>query len=551
MTVAASASLEGARRLVEASDALLAAALAHTAELTRGGAAIDDHQPRAQRLASLATDVQAARELVTHGERLAARGAPDPLTPDIALAFAAELAARLRAAAELDPAMTASGAALESLTEMTDLVQAGQADEHLQGIGARVIAAGGTTVEELFDPLAALTRDSVRAFARSEVTPIAEEIHRRDLLVPEELIQKMAQLGFFGSSIPEEYGGSGMGALAMVVLTEELSAAALVAGSLITRPEILARALLQGGTEEQKRRWLPRIASGEVMVAVAVTEPDVGSDVASLQCRATPAEKSGRRGWLINGSKAWCTFAGRADVLALLARTNPDPAVGARGLSLFVVAKERTDGREFQQRQPGGGTLTGTALPTPGYRGMHSFVLAFDDFFVPAENLVGGEGGLNRGFSLQMSGFTAGRLQTAGRALGLAQAALERSCAYVSQRRQFGRPVSEFGLTQYTIGLMATHMAAARQLTYAAARGMEDPANRGLEAAMAKLLASDVAVRVTQEGQLLHGGVGYSEESAICRYVIDALVLPIFEGVKPILELKVIARSLLARTASR
>jgi (2S)-methylsuccinyl-CoA dehydrogenase len=352
----------------------------------------------------------------------------------------------------------------------------------------------------------------------------------------------MAELGYFGMAVPEEYGGGGMGNLVMIVTTEELSAASLAAaGSLITRPEILTKALLKGGTEAQKRKWLPPVAAGELMVGISVTEPDTGSDVASVRCRA----ERGPDGWRISGAKAWCTFAGRADVLALLARTNPDPKAGARGLSLFIVPKDAFTGHEFEMRQPGGGTLHGKADATPGYRGMHSFTLAFDRYLVPAENLIGEQAGEGKGFYLQMGGFAAGRLQTGGRASGVAQAALEAAATYAGERKQFGRPIGEFQLTQHKLGRMATHVAAARQLSYAAARAMDADESVSLEPSMAKLFASDVAVWVTQEGQLIHGGWGYAEEFAISRHVVDALVLPIFEGVKPILELKVIARGLL------
>jgi (2S)-methylsuccinyl-CoA dehydrogenase len=337
-----------------------------------------------------------------------------------------------------------------------------------------------------------------------------------------------------------------MGYLTMIVLTEELSAGSLIAGSLLTRSEILTRALLEGGTEEQQRTWLPKLASGEVLVGISVTEPDVGSDVASVQCKATPGERGGERGWLINGAKAWCTFAGRANVLALLARTDPDPSKGNRGLSLFIVPKDTFDGHKFEMRQSFGGVMTGEAIPTPGYRGMHSYVLNLEDYFVPAANLVGGEQGQGRGFYLTLGGFAIGRLQTGGRALGVAQAALEKACSYVTQRSQFGRPIGEYQLTQHKIGLMATRIAAARQLTYDVARTTDPRGRAPLGPAMAKLFASDVAVEVTQAAQLLHGGWGYAEEDRITRYVADAQVLPIFEGVKATLELKVIARALVS-----
>jgi (2S)-methylsuccinyl-CoA dehydrogenase len=235
---------------------------------------------------------------------------------------------------------------------------------------------------------------------------------------------------------------------------------------------------------------------------------------------------------LIQGPKSWCTFAGRANVLALLARTDPDPAKAQRGLSLFIVPKEPFTGHEFEYEQPSG---------------MHSFTLQLENYFVPAENLVGGEAGQGRGFYLQMAGFAAGRLQTGGRACGLAQAALETTAKYVVDRVQFGVPLSEFQLTQYTLGRMAAKLAGARAITYAAARAFdEDERAAAPLAAQAKLLACDVAVDVSQQGQLLHGGWGYAEEYPISRYVVDAQVLPIFEGVKAILELRVVGRSLLA-----
>ena len=525
---------------------MIAASLGHAAQVTEDGRDIDEHQVHVERVAYLATQVRAAHELVAYAERIAAAGKPDALIESDALVYAAEATHALRSSVEAAWDDFAVGAAAGTLHagDVRDGVRAGLDEGRVRAIGRTVITALGANNIDLEDEVATLTRDAARDFARNEVAPRAQEIHRRDLLVPEDLIEQFSAQGFFGSSIPEQYGGTGMGDLSMVVITEELSVASLAAaGSLATRPEILSKALLAGGTEEQRREWLPRIATGEVLVAIAVTEPDVGSDVASLQTRATPAEHEGRRGWRINGAKAWSTFAGRADVLALLARTDPDRSSGNRGLSLFMVTKAPFDGHEWRYEQPEGGVITGTANPTPGYRGMHSFTLALDDVWVPHEQLVGGDDGVGQGFYLQMGGFAAGRLQTGGRAVGLAQAALEKACQYVTQRHQFGQPLSEFQLTQYRIGLMAARIAAARQLTYQAARTFD---TRAVEPAMSKLLASDIAVDVTQAAQQLHGGWGYSEEDPIARYVADALVLPIFEGVKPVLELRVIGRALLA-----
>jgi len=541
--------LEAARQLSETATTAAASAVGAASRLTEGGRLIDEHQVHVERIAQLATGARAAAELLVYAEDQAASGKPDKLAEDQALAFSAEVIHKLRSAVEADPDNFGLDAAVREQLDSLPLrgaVRAGLSEAHIRSIGSRVIEARGAFSAELDDPVANMTRDTARSFARTEVTPIAQEMHRQDHLVPEGLIQKMAGLGLFGCSVPESYGGTQMGYLTMVVLTEELSAVSLVAGSLITRSEILTRALLQGGSEQQRRDWLPPIAAGELLVGIAVTEPDVGSDVASVTCRATRGEHDGQKGWFVEGPKAWSTFAGRANILALLARTDPDLSLGNRGLSLFIVPKDPYEGHHFVHTQREGGSITATANPTPGYRGMHSFTLAIDRYFVPEENLVGGEAGIGKGFYLQMGGFAAGRLQTGGRATGVGQAALEKACNYSLDRKQFGRPIADYQLTQYKIGRMASHVAAGRHLTYAAARAMENDERASMEAAMCKLFASDVAVWVTQEAQLIHGGWGYSEEDPVARYVVDALVLPIFEGVKPILELKVIARQLLA-----
>ena len=539
-----------ARSLVDASQRVVDAALARTAELTDGGAAIDDHQVLVERVAYLATQLRAARELVAYVERLAEAGVRDAQSETAALVYAAEATHALRSTLEAagDDLAVAAGTAELETPELGAAVRSGLDEARVRELGRQAIVTLGVNNIDLEDEVATLTREVARDFARNEVAPRAQEIHRKDLLVPDDIIARFAAQGFFGSSIPEEYGGTGMGFLPMVVMTEELSAASLgAAGSLHTRPEILAHALQVGGTEAQKREWLPKLASGEVLVAIGVTEPDVGSDNAHLQTRATPAEVDGVRGWRLNGSKAWSTFSGRADVISMLVRTDPDPAAAGRGLSVLIVPKDPHYGHEWRQTQPEGGSMTGTANPTPGYRGMHSFTVAIDNYFVPHENLIGEDAGMGRGFALQMGGFAVGRLQTGGRACGVAQASLEKACQYVTQREQFGKPIGEYQLTQHRIGEIVARIAAARQLTYASARDF-DP--RGDAAPMAKLLACDIAVATSQAAQQLHGGWGYSEEDPIARYVVDALVLPIFEGVKPILELKVVGRQLLAAAGS-
>lgn len=402
--------------------------------------------------------------------------------------------------------------------------------------GYRPFEEVGATAEQR------LLRASFRDFARRQIAPRAADIHRSDLDIPEEIITGLAELGLFGLSIPEEFGGSlgaGQDFESMLIVTEELSRASLAAGgSLVTRPEILVRALVSGGTEGQKRRWLPAIASGRQLVAVATSEPDFGSDVAGLRCKAEHVEG----GWKVTGSKLWSTFAGRAELLMLLLRTG---GAGHRGLSVFVAEKPAFAGHEFTFTQLGGGSLKGRAIPTIGYRGMHTFELAFDGFLLPEDALVGGKEGLNRGFYLQLESFATGRLQTAGRAVGVMQAAIEAAFGYTAQRIVFGRPIAEFGLPRATLGRMVMHVAASRQLSYRAARLLASGEGQ-IEASMAKLYASRMAESVTRDAMQLHGGMGYGEETDVSRYFVDARVLSIFEGAEEVLALRVIAKSLLS-----
>ncbi len=544
------ASLDDARTLLEAGSSLLAEAVAATKDMTDGGKRIDDHQVVTERVAYAATEAVAAHEMLREIDAWTSDGAATASREKTAIAAVGLLMANLRdrlSAAADDLGIGDAAVERAFPADVRACLRRATSESLLRELG-RVAAETAGRNDWVLDEMHEQVRDQVREFATQEVAPHAEHIHRTDATIPEAFITKMAELGFFGLSIPEEYGGVEMGNLAMILTTEELSRASLAAaGSLITRPEILTKALMGGGTEAQKRHWLPKLASGEVMAGISVTEPDIGSDVASVKCRATPGSRDGVDGWIIDGPKAWCTFAGRANVLAVLLRTDPDPAKGAKGLSLFVVPKEASREHAFECTQPGGGRLVGKADATPGYRGMHSYTLNFESWFVPADHLVGEADGEGRGFYLQMAGFAAGRLQTGGRGCGLAQAALEETARYVVDRKQFDVPISEFQLTQYTLGRMAAQIAGARAITYAAARAFdEDERAAAPLAAQAKLLACDVAVEVTQQGQLMHGGWGYAEEYPISRYVVDATVLPIFEGVKPILELKVIGRAILA-----
>lgn len=389
-----------------------------------------------------------------------------------------------------------------------------------------------------------MIRDTFKKFAEDQVMPLAEKVHRHDMLIPKEIINGLKEMGCFGLSIPQKFGGFQDDAkpdnMGMILVTEELSRGSLgVAGSLITRPEILSKAILQGGTEEQKQKWLPPIAAGEKMVAVAVTEPDYGSDVAGMKVSATKKEG----GWVINGCKTWCTFAGYADTLLVLARTDPDLTKGHKGLSILIAEKPSFEGHEFTYDQPNGGHIEGKAIATIGYRGMHSYEVVFKDYFVPEENVIGGPGGLGKGFYLQMAGFAGGRLQTAARALGVMQAAFEKGLQYSIERNVFAQPIFNYQLTKFKLVKMAAIIQATRQLTYHSARLMDE--HKGMmEASLVKFYASRVAEWVTREAMQLHGGMGYAEEYAVSRYFVDGRVFSLFEGAEDVLALRVIARSL-------
>jgi (2S)-methylsuccinyl-CoA dehydrogenase len=393
-----------------------------------------------------------------------------------------------------------------------------------------------------------MVQDSFRRFAEEKVKPVAEHVHRHNADIPEDIISGLAELGTFGLSVPAEYGGFSEGGeseyLAMVVATEELSRGSLgAAGSLITRPEILTRALVQGGTEEQKKEWLPRMASGEILNAVAVTEPDFGSEVGGVKTTATPTADG--TGYAINGVKTWCTFAARADVLMVLARTDADRTKAHRGLSLFIVPKPRGDGHGFEFTQEGtGGKMEGRAIDTIGYRGMHSYEVAFDNWIVPKENLIGGEAGLGRGNYMTMQGFENGRLQTAARAVGVMQAAYEAALDYAQNRVVFGSSLSDYQLTQVKLGRMAAIIQSARQFMYKVAHMMGN-GEGAMEASMVKAYVCRAAEWVTREAMQIHGGMGYAEEFTVSRLFVDARVLSIFEGADEILALRVIAKRLI------
>jgi (2S)-methylsuccinyl-CoA dehydrogenase len=395
-----------------------------------------------------------------------------------------------------------------------------------------------------------LVQEQFRRFAAAVVQPLARQIHREDLTVPEELLGPLRAMGVFGLSIPQRFGGSASDDrednLPMIVVTEALSEASLAAaGSLITRPEILARALLSGGTPGQQDYWLPRIAAGDPLCAIAITEPNHGSDVASLQFKGTRVPG----GWRLDGTKTWCTFAGKAGLIMAVTRTHADRSLGHRGLSVFLVEKPSYDGHAFYHEPMTGGRLSGKAIPTIGYRGMHSFELSFENLFVPDANVIGGEAGIGKGFYYTMAGMTGGRLQTAARACGVMRAALLAAIRYAGDRVVFGAPLAAYALTRSKLARMAARFAACRQLVYAVGRQMDRGDGR-MESSLVKLYACRSAEWITRESLQVHGAMGYAEESAVSRYFVDARVLSIFEGAEETLALKVIARSFLERSLS-
>jgi len=403
-------------------------------------------------------------------------------------------------------------------------------------LGTRLAESGENALGHIGvdDPTLEMIRDQVRRFAEREVAPHAQEWHRRDQLIPLPVIEELAGMGIFGMTIPEQYGGLGLGKTAMGLVSEELSRAYLGVGSLGTRSEIAGELIRLNGTAAQKARWLPAIASGEVLPTAVFTEPNTGSDLASLQTRAV------RDGGIyrILGAKTWITHGARSDLMTLLARTNPTER-GYPGLSMFLAEKPRgSDQDPFPA--PG---MSGTEIPVLGYRGMKEYEIAFDGFAVPAEGLLGGVEG--QGFKQLMATFESARVQTAARAVGVAQNAIELGLAYALERSQFGRKLIAFPRVAGKLALMATETMVARQLTYFAAREKDRDRRCDIEAGMAKLLAARVAWSNADNALQIHGGNGYALEYPISRVLCDARILNIFEGAAEI-QAQVIARGLIA-----
>ena len=378
-----------------------------------------------------------------------------------------------------------------------------------------------------------MIRDQFRRYADEKVIPVAHDWHLKDELIPMEVITELAEMGVFGLTIPEEFGGFGLSKASMVVVSEELSRGYIGVGSLATRTEIAAELILCGGTDAQKAHWLPKLASGETLPTAVFTEPNTGSDLGALRTRATRTDD----GWDITGNKTWITHAARTHVMTLLARTNPD-TTDYRGLSMFLAEKTPgTDEAPFPT--PG---MTGGEIEVLGYRGMKEYELAFDGFKVKAENLLGGVEG--QGFKQLMQTFESARIQTGARAIGVAQSALEIGLQYAEDRKQFGKSLVEFPRIAGKLAMMAVEIMIARQLTYFSAWQKDNDKRCDLEAGMAKLLGARVAWSAADNALQIHGGNGFALEYRISRILCDARILNIFEGAAEI-QAQVIARRLL------
>ncbi len=388
---------------------------------------------------------------------------------------------------------------------------------------------GATGLEEELE----MIRDQFRRFAEDRVIPHAHDWHLKDELIPMEIIDSLAEMGVFGLTIPEEFGGYGLSKASMVVVSEELSRGYIGVGSLGTRSEIAAELILCGGTAEQKAQWLPKLASGEILPTAVFTEPNTGSDLGSLRTRAVKAGD----GWEVTGNKTWITHAARTHVMTLLARTDPE-TTDYRGLSMFLAEKiPGTDDDPFPT--PG---MTGGEIEVLGYRGMKEYELAFDGFKVKGENLLGGVPG--QGFKQLMQTFESARIQTAARAIGVAQSALETGMQYAEERKQFGKALIEFPRVAGKLAMMAVEIMIARQLTYFSAWQKDHDKRCDLEAGMAKLLGARVAWASADNALQIHGGNGFALEYRISRILCDARILNIFEGAAEI-QAQVIARRLL------
>jgi (2S)-methylsuccinyl-CoA dehydrogenase len=505
---------------------------------------VETHQTAAHGLAWLATYTEALRQLQAWADRLESDGRFGEVEGLILQIAFGEYLSQIAGGIPMSQG---------EIVRLQDLGLAPEDARALHGPAVTALIARGNTqaarerlVELMRETRANLTvgatglddelemiREQFRRFSADRVEPFAHEWHLKDELIPMEIIQEMSELGVFGLTIPEEYGGLGLSKASMCVVSEELSRGYIGVGSLGTRSEIAAELILCGGTEEQKQKWLPALASGEVLPTAVFTEPNTGSDLGSLRTRAV---KDGGD-WVVTGNKTWITHAARTHVMTLLARTDP-ATTDYRGLSMFLAEKTPgTDEAPFPT--PG---MTGGEIEVLGYRGMKEYELGFDGFRVKGENLLGGVEG--QGFKQLMQTFESARIQTAARAIGVAQSALDVSMRYAEDRKQFGQPLIAFPRVSGKLAMMAVEIMVARQLTYFSAWQKDHDKRCDLEAGMAKLLGARVAWACADNGLQIHGGNGFALEYAISRILCDARILNIFEGAAEI-QAQVIARRLL------
>ena len=536
-----------AREASRAAEALLAEATVAvrqrvTVENHVVEALFDREQRATHGLAWLATYVESVRQLAAYAERMhdgAGLGEIEELLVQIGIGeYLAQIAGGIAMSQgeivrPADVGLTAEAVAARMAGPLQGLSAGGNVERRARLVELMRAHHDATVGDCGLDEMLTTIRDEMRKFADAEIMPQAHAWHRTNSYIPLDVLTQMSELGVFGLTISEEYGGLGLGKESMCVVSEELSRGYIGVGSLGTRSEIAAELIIGGGTEEQKRKWLPKLASGQVLPTAVFTEPNTGSDLASLKTRAV------RHGdvYKVYGNKTWITHPVRADLMTLLVRTNPNEA-GHRGLSMLLAEKPRgTDADPF----PVAG-MTGTEIEVLGYRGMKEYEIAFDGFEVKASSLLGGVEGL--GFKQLMATFESARIQTAARAIGVAQSAMEQALSYAQNRVQFGEPIVKFPRVADKIAMMAVEIMIARQLTYYAARQKDSGRRCDLEAGMAKLLAARIAWSNADNAVQIHGGNGFAMEFPISRILCDARILSIFEGAAEI-QAQVIARRLL------
>ncbi|MEM6588071.1 MAG: acyl-CoA dehydrogenase family protein [Pseudomonadota bacterium] len=554
MTLGAPVLLNSLLSLTEAAvapvEAVLAKAKARLEEALMvdgrvSGSKIEANQTAAHGLAWLATYVESLRQMQNWAKRLEADGKFGEVEQLIHQIAFGEYLWQIYGGIQMnqgeiirlqDLGLSQDDMRVMMIPEIQTLTQTGNTQaarmrlvELMQERAAEITVGASGLDEEL-----EMIREQFRRFAIDKVEPHAHDWHLKDELIPMDIIEELAEMGVFGLTIPEEYGGFGLSKASMCVVSEELSRGYIGVGSLGTRSEIAAELIIAGGTEEQKQKWLPRLASAETLPTAVFTEPNTGSDLGALRTRAVKDGDDYR----ITGNKTWITHATRTQVMTLLARTNPD-STDHRGLSMFLA--EKTPGTDENPFPTEG--MTGGEIEVLGYRGMKEYELGFDNFHVKGENLLGGEEG--KGFKQLMETFESARIQTAARAVGVAQSALDISMQYAIDRKQFGKSLIEFPRVASKLAMMAVEIMVARQLTYFSAWEKDNGRRCDLEAGMAKLLGARVAWAAADNGLQIHGGNGFALEYKISRVLCDARILNIFEGAAEI-QAQVIARRLLA-----